>query len=416
MAGALLALYAWWEREYRGLPVLATILTTCATLTKGPVGFVLPIGIFSLFCWLKKDFRLRAAFPIALRALALVGPVVCLSSVWYVLGYLQRGEVFIDKIMYENFERFASSMAGEPHKHSVFYLLGMLLLGLLPWTVCGAPCVATVFRRAERKVDTVRSWWRSYPDLYQFAFVSALAIVLFFCIPSSKRSVYLLPAYPFIALLLERGLRRLESSCPALFSVLERAVVFVAGATVSIWWVLSNMPIRAVSLDTAAFWSTLGVIKVWSVAIAVVLLLGPLRGVMKDMLAKPLERLAIAMVGAVVVVSFVVYDSIAWQLSPKSWVFKEQVSSQIAADPSTPMYSFGSEMYGVSFYLHRPFIRAVRGAVPAGSLAVLEAKRVDEFHREIASQTKELFRYYSGVENTKKSLVVLKVETPLAAN
>jgi hypothetical protein len=137
---------------------------------------------------------------------------------------------------------------------------------------------------------------------------------------------------------------------------------------------------------------------------------------MKDMLAKPLERLAIAMVGAVVVVSFVVYDSIAWQLSPKSWVFKEQVSSQIAADPSTPMYSFGSEMYGVSFYLHRPFIRAVRGAVPAGSLAVLEAKRVDEFHREIASQTKELFRYYSGVENTKKSLVVLKVETPLAAN
>jgi hypothetical protein len=307
-------------------------------------------------------------------------------------------------------------MADEPHKHSVFYLIGMLLLGLLPWTLCGAPLIWKISRRTLPKLDAVRSWWRSLPDLYQFSFVCSLAIVFFFCIPSSKRSVYLLPAYPFVALVLERGLRRLESSLPVCFSVLEKAVMFIAGALVAIWWVLAHMPIRVVLPDTTAFWHTLGVIKVWSVVLAVALLLGPLRGVVKAMLAKPLERLAIVMVGAVVFVSFIVYDSIAWQLSPKSWVFTEKVSSHLAADRSTPMYSFGSDMYGVSFYLNRPFFRAVRGAVPAGSLAVVEAKRVDEFHREIASQTKELFRYYSGVEHAKKSLVVLKVETPLATN
>jgi 4-amino-4-deoxy-L-arabinose transferase-like glycosyltransferase len=416
MAGGLLALYSWWERGYRGLPVLATLFITCATLTKGPVGFVLPIAIFSLFCWIKNELRVGAVFPIALRALALIAPVLCLSSMWYVLGYMQRGEAFIEKIMYENFQRFTSSMADEPHKHSVFYLIGMLLLGLLPWTLCGAPLIWKISRRTLPKLDAVRSWWRSLPDLYQFSFVCSLAIVFFFCIPSSKRSVYLLPAYPFVALVLERGLRRLESSLPVCFSVLEKAVMFIAGALVAIWWVLAHMPIRVVLPDTTAFWHTLGVIKVWSVVLAVALLLGPLRGVVKAMLAKPLERLAIVMVGAVVFVSFIVYDSIAWQLSPKSWVFTEKVSSHLAADRSTPMYSFGSDMYGVSFYLNRPFFRAVRGAVPAGSLAVVEAKRVDEFHREIASQTKELFRYYSGVEHAKKSLVVLKVETPLATN
>ena len=156
-AGALCALYAWWEKGYRGVPVLAVILTTCATLTKGPVGFVLPVGIFSLFAWLKKEFRVAELIPIAVRAAALVVPVVACASIWYLLGYAERGDAFIDKILYENFARFTSSMADEPHKHSAFYLLGMLLLGLLPWTLCGA--FALVRKRVRvSSLARVESW------------------------------------------------------------------------------------------------------------------------------------------------------------------------------------------------------------------------------------------------------------------
>ena len=413
MAGALLALYAWWERGYRGAPIVAIVLTTCATLTKGPVGFVLPIGIFSLFCWLKQDLRPRALFAIALRAFTLITPVLCLSSIWYLLGYMQRGDAFIEKILYENFQRFTSSMADEPHKHSIFYLMGMLLLGLLPWTVCGVPVLSKVWRRGLPKLDEVRSWWRSHPDVFQFSIISSLVIVVFFCIPSSKRSVYLLPAYPFLALLLERGLRRLESSRPGFFSGIERVVIFIAGALVSIWWVLTKLPMAPVGLKLSAFWSTLTVWKAGSVVVALVLLVGPLRGTVREMLRKPLERLGISMVGAVVVVSFFVYDSIAWQLSPKSWVFTEPVAGHVAMNRATQMYSFGSDMYGVSFYLNTPFTRAAPGAVPAGSLVVIEARRIDQFHKEIASQTKEVFRYRSGLEDTKKDVVVLEV---LASN
>ena len=49
-----------------------------------------------------------------------------------------------------------------------------------------------------------KAWckFRSQSPLQLFAWVVILTIFIFYCIPKSKRSVYLLPIYPFMGMLL----------------------------------------------------------------------------------------------------------------------------------------------------------------------------------------------------------------------
>ena len=58
----------------------------------------------------------------------------------------------------------------------------------------------------------VRGWWKSFcqqDPLQLFCWLAVLLIFIFYCIPKSKRSVYLLPIYPFMALFFAQYLRRL---------------------------------------------------------------------------------------------------------------------------------------------------------------------------------------------------------------
>lgn len=137
MAGALLALFAWREGGRKGFPWLAAVLISCAALTKGPIGVALPLAIFSLFEFLSEERSVKNIFAIGLRAVVISLPVIAVVSLWYVAGYLQRGDEFLDKIYYENFQRLTSSMADEPHKHAAPYMVLMLALGLLRGPLCG---------------------------------------------------------------------------------------------------------------------------------------------------------------------------------------------------------------------------------------------------------------------------------------
>jgi hypothetical protein len=76
------------------------------------------------------------------------------------------------------------------HKHGPFYLLPNFLVGALPWSLL-APAVA---------------WWlwrqRPLDATTRYLVVWFLGVIVFYSIPASKRSVYILPAYPAGALLL----------------------------------------------------------------------------------------------------------------------------------------------------------------------------------------------------------------------
>jgi 4-amino-4-deoxy-L-arabinose transferase-like glycosyltransferase len=414
MSGALICLYSWWEREYRGVPWLALILTVCAALTKGPVGIILPLGLFSFFCWTRSGLKISALPSIVLRATALAIPVVAIASIWYLLGYLERGDAFIEKIRYENFERFTSSMVDEPHKHSVFYLFGMLLLGLLPWSLFIV--WALPFCRALKQYKgfvNLRSWWQSQSSLYQFASIAALGIVLFFCVPSSKRSVYLLPAYPFLAIIIERGLRSLEERSRGVLARISSCIVWGIVLLLLAGSLLYIVPIAQIKLDPQAFLQSMTLGKVISGSLLLGLFLLFLRSTVIEVLGLPIQRLGLFTVSAVVVISFFIYDTVAWQLSPKRLVsdpnLERAIKETVRANSAAKLLSYGSEAYGASFYLKLPFSRATAGDVFDGSLVFLEAGKLAEFREKIAPDLTEIARYSSGVEGAKRDMLVVRI-------
>jgi 4-amino-4-deoxy-L-arabinose transferase-like glycosyltransferase len=403
MAGALLALYAWWEGGLRGVPWLAIVLTGCATLTKGPVGLVLPFAIFALFAWLQAGFGWRAFIRLAFKLTLLALPVVAIASSWYVLGYIKRGEPFIEKVMYENFDRFTSSMQDEPHKHSVFYLFGMLFIGVLPWSLLLLNRVSWISLRGV----AVRAWWRDQAPLYRFAYLVTLTVLVFFCIPSSKRSVYLLPLYPFLALIIERWARKFGG---ALFErYLGRVVlggVLALGLAAAVLFVAK---VGGCRLEWGAFMASLASLKVLVSLVLVALLFSLARAALSDVWQRPLEQVGLSVIAAVFVVSFLIYDTLAWQLSPKRWLNSDEFNRAVAGQQGvTGYYSFGSEAYGASFYLAKRFNRITNGGVQDGALVFLEQRKLDQFRQEVTPNFRELFRYHSGVESERKAIVVLR--------
>lgn len=160
------------------------LLLSCATMTKGPVGALLPCFIVGVYRLLRRDSFFRTLF--SMLAIAIASLII--PAVWYYAAYLRGGDAFFDLMMEENIGRLTGTMSYESHVNPWYYNFMTLAAGLLPWTILLVAALTAV-RRYRRK------------PLSPAALMSVTAAVItigFYCIPASKRSVYLLPAYPFI--------------------------------------------------------------------------------------------------------------------------------------------------------------------------------------------------------------------------
>lgn len=213
MVAAFYLLYRWWVRENDGVcrrflyrvPWLAILCMSAATLSKGPVGIVLPLLAMGLFMLLKGRNVFTTALWMSLFAvLALIIPLW-----WYYSAWKQGGDNFIGLVLEENFGRMTGGMSYESHENPWHYNFWITAVGFLPWTLLAIfAAVAMTFRKIRtgknrplRGNETSllgRFRWRGN-DLDLFSLVSLGVVLIFFCLPSSKRSVYLMPAYPFIA-------------------------------------------------------------------------------------------------------------------------------------------------------------------------------------------------------------------------
>lgn len=198
---ATLQLYKWWEKGFKGIPVWAILFMSFGTLTKGPVGFILPCASCGLFLLFSK-----VSFWKAFGKMALAGGLSCiLPAIWYYLAYLQGGQQFIDLVMEENFGRFLGKMSYRSHENPVHYNFLTMIAGYIPWTLLMLFTLFTLSYKNMRERckglwGRMKNWFLTADRARVFSLVSALLIFVFYCIPKSKRSVYLLPVYPFIAL------------------------------------------------------------------------------------------------------------------------------------------------------------------------------------------------------------------------
>lgn len=168
-----------------------------ATLAKGPVGFLLPLGV--VLATLAFDRNLRAWKRFApwsgpLLFLAIVAAWIAAATIgtqgqYSVVGALR--EHFVDRAMH-----------GMHHAQPFWYYSETLPLMLLPWAgfLPGALWLA---------------WKRRFSSPDRFLLVWALFVVVFFSVSTEKRDLYVLPAFPALALLLARFAGALDGEEPA---------------------------------------------------------------------------------------------------------------------------------------------------------------------------------------------------------
>ena len=90
MVGAMYLLYRWWEKGKHQLPWLAILCMSGATLTKGPVGIILPCFVMGVFMLTQRENFWGIVWRMALTALLSLVIPFC----WYYAAYLQGGDEF----------------------------------------------------------------------------------------------------------------------------------------------------------------------------------------------------------------------------------------------------------------------------------------------------------------------------------
>jgi 4-amino-4-deoxy-L-arabinose transferase-like glycosyltransferase len=202
LAAALAGAFAAWTAVAAGagprrvLLVLAAAGVTLGTLAKGPVALVLPAHAGLALAVVRRDAWLpaRLGMPAALAAAAVV------AGAWYAAAFAAEGSALVRVVVRENLLRFVDTAdAGTGHAHGAGYLLGLGLVGLLPWTPLLPLAAAPLVRRPR-------------PMAAAFAAAWVATGTGFFALAAGKRSVYLLPLFPAVALLLGWGVAQPPAS------------------------------------------------------------------------------------------------------------------------------------------------------------------------------------------------------------
>ncbi|MDO5394700.1 MAG: glycosyltransferase family 39 protein [Bacteroidales bacterium] len=187
MVGAIYALYTMRGHPWRVL--WAVLLLSGATLSKGPVGALLPCAAMGLYMLLRGDNFLRTFLTLT----GICAAAFILPALWYYAAWLQGGDDFIRLALEENIGRLTGSMSYDSHVNPWWYNLQSIVAGMLPWTV--PVLIALCYRSVRTHIRSLKLD-RGLPLM---AWTVGLTVLVFYCIPESKRSVYLLPCYPFMA-------------------------------------------------------------------------------------------------------------------------------------------------------------------------------------------------------------------------
>lgn len=232
MVCGMISLFYWAEdKQLEGLPWHIPLLLGCAALVKGPVGIILPLLAFGIFLLSTQRNLLTVILKCLLAGVLSLLPLL----VWYYLAYRQAGESFINLVWAENFGRFLGSdnlkiHYGLGHEHPFWFNFILLLSGFIPWTLFLFFSLFAI-RYKPRKTG---SNWRQTLSMERgtlFSAIAACTVILFYCIPISKRGVYLMPAYPFIAVLMGKYIYSIVTNHPTVNRVFAITMGVIAGIT-----------------------------------------------------------------------------------------------------------------------------------------------------------------------------------------
>lgn len=185
------ALLAYIHKKYW----LMYICMALATVTKGPIGLVLPGAIIFLHIACTGQWR-RILEMHCLRGMVLY---LLVAGPWYYLMYQVHGMEFIDTFLgFHNITRFTTPE--HPTRVLWWYYFPVIVLGLFPWTGLLLQSIKSAFAecRSEemQKMIFVQIWW--------------LFVFIFFSISKTKLVSYILPMFPALAIMIGWNIARMQ--------------------------------------------------------------------------------------------------------------------------------------------------------------------------------------------------------------
>ncbi len=172
------------ERPRLLLRLAAFVMFGLALLAKGPLGLLLPGLVLVLWHAARREWRrVLELAPLSLVALAVYLP-------WFVACARAMGtQDILGELYAQNLQRFHSGSRG--HGQPIHYYFAYFWLDFAPWSVLVPPAVAWIVRARRWQDRNVQLWLWWFGTFFVFL---SLAV--------TKRHLYLLPAYPAVALLL----------------------------------------------------------------------------------------------------------------------------------------------------------------------------------------------------------------------
>jgi 4-amino-4-deoxy-L-arabinose transferase-like glycosyltransferase len=210
-----------------------------ATLTKGPLGVILPGLAIGPYLLVRR--RLGFAWTLCRSWTPLL--LVVLAGGWYAHGLVVAGGKFgFRAFLMENVMMFLGEEGGGGHRHGPFYFVPLYFIFGAPWALLLPAAATLAVRRA-------RGAWGAEPLLLPIAWF--VTMFVFFSAASGKRADYLLPMLPAASLIVAGALDAATTTADALSRKLVRVsawalaalgVVAVVAAAFLVWAPTTNLP------------------------------------------------------------------------------------------------------------------------------------------------------------------------------
>ena len=170
-----------------GMYLLSAFCIGLATMTKNPIGFAVPLLAIGAFILLTRDFKLfleTKPWWLLLVFLLVVLP-------WFLMVYVRVPD-FFDILHQETLGRYTDP-EGTPHYEPFYYYLPALG-AFAPWVIFLPGVLISLVTKKLHQI--LRS--------HLLIIVASVATFLLFSSVGSKREYYLLPIYPFLAILVAK--------------------------------------------------------------------------------------------------------------------------------------------------------------------------------------------------------------------
>lgn len=437
ICGAIISMYLFYEEKKYVQGFLIVLFLIGATLTKGPVGIILFAGISLLYLFLRRKNYFCYGKLILLCALSAL-----ISSLWYLKAYQVGGEEFFQTIFRENFSRFNGSMPDAPHRATFFYLYATLIVGFIPWIILLLPewislkvlpwissyrAERSILGAAESKQKRIRrdvkniahlmkQWWAKRDELPPLKLLSYCVIVVvlgFYALPEGKRSVYLLPAYPFISFLLAQYFLRSNARShsifgKSLFSFACSIIVISIGLTMCIMLAPLFTNIEAVRFVNDLLQYGINHLSLIKMVILILPFIFSLYFIIK--FASSYRR---SVLPFAINIFFVTLLSIQAVWAP---MYSEALSSEGFAQAlsrdlpeNAPLYSYKYEFYGISFYSQKRFQTKNENFAP-GDFILLYEKNLPSLQNDSKLNFETILRSQKSIDIPEEYVVLVKLK------